>query len=69
MATRAAKAARDAGVQRRLDSAVTTLAERFGVETPPPYPPVRDQEYRAIDEREWLAATLERIVAATKEGE
>lgn len=64
MATRAAMAARDSDVQKRLVRAVDTLAGAFGVEPAPPFPPVRDPAYRVIDEREQLTMTLERIVAA-----
>lgn len=67
MATRAAMAYRDAEVQKRLDQAVSALAERFQIEPPPPFPPVRDQQYRAIDERDWMATTLERVAAAAEE--
>lgn len=66
MATRAAKAGRDATIQKRLDTAVVALSARFGAEPAPAFPPVRDPEYRAIDERERLAITLERVVAATE---
>lgn len=66
MATRAAKAGRDAAIQKRLDAAVFALSARFGTEPAPAFPPVRDPEYRAIDERERLAITLERVVAATE---
>ncbi len=66
MATRAAKAGRDADIQRRLDAAVTSLADRFRIDVPPPAPPVRDQEFRALDERERLTVMLERIAAATR---
>ena len=66
MATRAAMVSRDAEIQKRLEAAVHALAERFDVEPAPPFPPVRDQTYRAIDEREQLVMTLERIVAATE---
>jgi hypothetical protein len=66
MATRAAMAYRDAEIQKRLDAAVTTLADRFAVDLPPPFPPVRNAEFRALDERDWLTITLERLVDATQ---
>lgn len=65
MATRAAMVAREAEINRRQEAAVGTLVQRFAVELPPPFPPVRDPAYRALDEREWLAIALERIVEAT----
>lgn len=66
MATRAAKAGRDAEIQQRIARAVETLSAVFEVEPAPAFPFVRDPEYRAIDEREQMAMTLERIVEATE---
>jgi hypothetical protein len=67
VATRAAMAAREAEVQKRLEAAVTTLALRFNVEPAPPFAPVRDAQYRAIDEREQLVLTLEALVDASEQ--
>lgn len=67
MATRAAKAARQADIDTRADAAIGALSQRFGVTEAPAFAPVRDPEYRALDERERLVMTLERIVEATKE--
>lgn len=65
MATRAAIAYRDAEVQKRLGSAVEALAANAGVPLPDRPAYVRDPAYRAVDERDWLATALERIVAAS----
>lgn len=64
MATRASISYRDAEAHKRLMAAVGTLAN--GAKVAPPASPahVRDPAYRAMAEREWLAATLESIVAA-----
>lgn len=67
MATRAAKAARQAEIDKRTDAAVSALCERFGVEVAPAFTPVRDPEWRDIDERERLVITIERIVEAVEE--
>jgi hypothetical protein len=67
MATRAAKAGRDAEIQKRQMAVVAALAEAFGVEPAPAFPFVRDPEFRAIDEREVMTITLERILAAAQE--
>jgi hypothetical protein len=66
MATRAAKVGRQADIDKRTDAAISTLADRYGVEVAPAFPPVRDPEFRALDERERLLITLERIVEATE---
>lgn len=66
MATRAAIAYRDAEVTKRLMAAVETLAERAKVALPERPPYVRDAAFRAVDERDWLATTLETIVASTQ---
>lgn len=65
MATRAAISHRDAEVQKRLEAAVASLADRAGVALPDHPPFVRDAAYRAVDGREWLTTTLERIVEAS----
>lgn len=67
MATRAAKAGRDAEIQKRLAAAIAELAAIFEVEPPPAFPFVRDPEFRAIDEREVMTITLERILTATQQ--
>lgn len=64
MATRAAKVARDADIQKRLDAAITALSERIGIDIPPAFPYVRDPEFRAIDERDRMATILERVLEA-----
>lgn len=66
MATRAAIAYRDAEVQKRLGSAVEALAANAGAPMPDRPAYVRDPAYRAVDERDWLATALERVVAAQK---
>lgn len=63
MATRAAKANRDADVRQRLDAAAKHLADVLGVEMPPPAELVRDPELARIVEAERMAGLLEAVVA------
>lgn len=65
MATRQANAIRRQGAQERLDTATTTLADRFGIEHAPS-PFIRDQEIAQISELERMAGLLEGVIAATE---
>jgi len=66
MATRAAKAEMDAIATRRIDTAIQTLQERFGLDPVPARPIVRDPEHARIEQNEDFATVLEGIVNASE---
>lgn len=65
MATIGAKAEMDKAATARLDKAIATLSERFGIERPEPRRVVHDQHLEAIYGREDMAGLLEALVTAT----
>lgn len=64
MAAFAANAAREADLNRRLLKAAERLAIIASVELPPPFPYVRDEQYRRNDATEWSCILVERVADA-----